>query len=75
MASLPGAAVLYILKAGGGCRALGGLCEDRLAMNLGLSIPSFPGTRTVGGQEGATDTSARHLPDFAPWLPLIWKDL
>lgn len=66
MASLPGAAVLYILKAGGGCRALGGLCEDRLAMNLGLSIPSFPGTRTVGVRR----EPQTHLPDIFQTLPL-----
>lgn len=76
MASLPGATVLYRLNAGGGCRVLGGPCEHRLTMCLCLHLPSFSGTSFFcGGQVGATDTSARYLPDLVRWLPLIWKDL
>lgn len=48
MASLPGATVLYRLKAGRECRVLGGRCKGRLTMCLWLPIPSFSGIRTVG---------------------------
>lgn len=48
MASLPGATVLYRLKAGGRMQSLGWPCENILAMCLWLSLPSFSGTRTVG---------------------------
>lgn len=61
MASPPGATVLYRLEAGGGCRALGGPCEDRLAIRLW-----FSGTRTVGDRwEPQT-----HLSDISQTLSL-----
>lgn len=67
MASLPGATVLYRLKAEGGSRALGGPSEDRLAMCLWLSTPSFPGTRTVG--DDGWEPQA-HLPGIFQTLSL-----
>lgn len=65
MASLPGATVLNRLKAGEGCRVLGGPCEDRLTMCLWLPVPSLSGTRTVGDRwEPQT-----HLPGiFKTWF-------
>lgn len=71
MASLPGATVLYRLKAGGRMQSLGWPCENILAMCLWLSLPSFSGTRTVGtggSHRCICQTSSRLCPLVAPGL-------
>lgn len=73
MASLPGATVLYRLKAEGGSRALGGPSEDRLAM-------CFLHLASLGpGQWGTTGGSRRHIclasSRLCPLVALVWRDL